>query len=124
MATNGKYVLGVSELHTDVSPYPTTLYKISGAKLVKVKKISNHAHAFQTVGKKFYYTDYTGDSMRTARLYRMNANGTGKKLLGTFRSSDKYGTVYVTNITSSSCRVYIDGKNYKYTYKTEKLRKI
>ena len=124
VAANGKYVIAVSEYHTDASPYPTTLFQISHGKLKKIKKLTNGGFAFTSIGKHMYYVSYTDDYMKKAKLYRIKADGSAKKLLGTFKSSNEYGGVYVTDVKKTLCKLSIDGEPYQYTYKTKKLKKL
>ncbi len=124
-ARYGKYVVGAKEYRTDVAPYTLTLYKITSKGLSRVKKLTSYGKSPTFAGGKLYYVVYPKDSMEKATLYRCSAkNGKSKKLIKTFKSSQKYTGVYIYDITSKSCKVSKDNKIYKYTYKTNKLTKL
>ncbi len=121
---SGKYVLGQNEYRTDISPYPITLYKIKSSGLSKVKKLTNLGTSGTFIGKKIYYVQYQNKLMSKATLYRCDLSGSNKKAIQTFKTSSKYGEVSVSNITSKSCDVYKNGKMYRYTYSTKKMKRI
>lgn len=121
---SGKYVVGQNEYRSDVSPYRVTVYKITSSGLKKVKKLGENCRAEIYVNGKLYYTEYSDNYMKKAILYRSNPDGSGRKKLGTFTTSGKYGEVMVGKITAKYCYVYKEGQTYKYTYKTKKLKKI
>lgn len=121
---SGKYVIGQNEYRTDVGPYPITLYKIKSSGPSKIKKLTNYGGSGTFIGKKLYYVEYDGMLMRKATLYRCSLNGSNKKAIKTFKTSAKYESITVSNITSKSCDIYKDGGPYRYTYSTKKMRKL
>lgn len=123
-ARSGNYAVGQNEYRTDVGAYPITLYKIKNSGLSKVKKLTSFGRSATFAGNKLYYVHYSNKYMRKATLYRCNRNGTNRKAIKTFTASQKYDVVLITNITSKSCDVYKDGKNYRYHYSTKKMKKI
>ena len=124
-AQSGKYVVAQNEFRSDVSPYPITVYKITSSGLKKERKLTSKGFAPTYVGSKLYYVSYTDESMKTCRLYRCNANGSKKKMLKKFTAPGEWGCVYVTDITSKSCRVIMNfSEEYKYTYATGKMKKL
>lgn len=120
----GKYVVGQNAYRTDVSAYPITLYKIQSSGLKKIKKLTSHGWEPTFAGGKLYYAASPDNIMRKVTLYRCNLNGSGRKKIKTFSTSQKYGQVSIFNITSKSCEVYKDGNHYRYTYVTNKMKKI
>lgn len=124
VAHHGKYVVGQNEYRTQADPYPITLYKIKSSGLKKVKKLSSKGWEPIFVGDKLYYMEYANHQMSKGTLYRCNLNGSGRKKIKTFSTSKKYDSVSVTNITAKSCDVSKEGKWYRYTYKTKKMKRI
>lgn len=121
---NGKYVVAQNEYRTDVSPYRATVYKITSSGLKKVRKLGENCHAETYVKGKLYYAEYPGNYMDKVILYRCNPDGSGRKKLGTFTTSAKYGEVMVSKFTAKYCYIYKESQTYKYTYKTKKLKKV
>lgn len=121
---NGKYVVAQNEYRTDVSPYRVTVYKITSSGLKKVRKLGENCHAETYVKGKLYYAEYPGKYMDKVVLYRSNPDGSGRKKLGTFTTSAKYGEVMVSKFTAKYCYIYKESQTYKYTYKTKKLKKV
>jgi len=62
--------------------------------------------------------------MKKVTLYRSNLNGSGRRKIKTFSTSQQYGQVLIYNITSKSCEANKDGKVYRYTYATKKMKRI
>lgn len=124
ITNSGKYVLTQDEYRSDVSPYQTSLYRITANGMKKVKTLSKRCFGCRFVGDKLYYTDYGGDYMEKVTLYKCNRDGSGKKKLAFFETDSEYGAIYVTEITSKYCVIMKDDATYRYTYKTKKLKKI
>lgn len=120
----GKYVIGQNEYRTDVSAYPITLYKVQSSGLKKIKKLSSYGWEPTFAGRKLYYVSGTDSSMKKVTLYHCNLNGSGRRKIKTFSTSQQYGQVLIYNITSKSCEVNKDGKVYRYTYATKKMKRI
>ena len=119
----GDYFVADRYYRTDVSPVPIDLYKATAKGVRKIKTLSKRGMSGEFINKRIYYTVYSKD-MKTCSLYRCKPNGKGKKKLGTFKTNDKYGMVYVNEITPTYCKVFKNEKTYKYTYKTRKLARI
>ncbi len=129
----GDYMLLDMKFRTDVSPAPYLLCKISGSKLKKVKQLTPATMGVTLVGNKFYYLEYTDKKTEygyTSRdpqkgtLYCCNVNGNKRVKLGRFVGKQKYGQIFVSEITSKDCKIMLDGVNYRYNYKTKKKTKI
>lgn len=119
------YVVAQTEFRTDISPYPLIIYKITASGgLSKVTKLTSYGRNGCFISGKLYYTSYPKNSVSQATLYRCNPNGSKKQKIKTFSASKKYGEVVVTKITAKYCDVYIEGKNYRYTYATKKTKKL
>lgn len=117
----GKNVIGRKEFRSDVSPYTLRICKLNNSGITKGKKLSVRGHSETYVGNKLYYVSYANDRMEKATLYKTSANGTNRKKIATFTSSDEYGELYITDITSKNCTVYMDGWTYKYIYATKRM---
>ena len=107
-------------LRSDVSPFKASICKFSSGKLKKVKSLGNYCFGGDIRGSYIYYTVSPSAAARSATVYRIRLNGTGRKKLGKISKSISY----VYNFTSKSCDVNIKGTSYRFTYKTQKLRKI
>lgn len=120
----GDYVVLDMKFRTDVSTAPYILCKISGSTLKKVKQLSQAALSVNIVGNKLYYIDYSNKNMSAGTFYRCNVDGSKKEKLGSFKCSNKYGMISVSEVTSKDCVLYMDGASYRYNYKTKKKTKL
>ena len=121
----GKYVLVDRDFRSDVSPSCHLLYKITSDGLKKVKKLAEYCHTAAFAGNKLFYSSYAKrSSMKKVTIYRCKYTGSGRKKIGTISASGKYSMVIPYEFTSTYCKVSMNGKNYRYTYKTKKLKKI
>lgn len=121
------------EFRTDVSPTSYMIYRLSKNGIKKLRKLSSSCNSPVIVSGKLYYMEYPDKKkegnityylMSKGIFYRCGLDGKGKKKLGTFQSKSEYGEIFVSDITSKNCVVMIDSKQYKYTYKTKKLKAI
>ena len=107
-------------LRTDVSPFKASIYKFSSGKLKKVKSLGNYCLGGAVSGKYIYYALAPSAAAKSATVYRIKLNGTGRKSFGKISKP----VTYAHNFTSKSCVLSIKGTEYRYTYKTKKLKKI
>lgn len=124
MIHSGKYVLTQDEFRSDVSPYQTSLYRLTANGMKKVKTLAKRCFGCRFLGDKVYYTDYAGEYMDKVTIYRCNKDGSGKKKLGYFETDTEYGMIQVKEFSSKYCVIVMDDITYRYTYKTKKLKKI
>lgn len=122
----GKYVVVREQYHLEgskESPNPKSLWKFTSSGLKKIKTLTKSGFAAEFAGNKLYYTHFTkySSGQKKAILYRCNANGSGKKKLGTFKAK---GFLAVYGFTSKNCIVDNDKGTYRYTYSTKKKKKI
>ena len=117
----GKYMVGEKQYHTDVSAVQQDLYKSTRNGLKKIKRLAKWGLNTQIVGKKIYYISYTDRNMRKGTIYRCNLDGSKRKKLGTFTTTQQYGQLIAREYTSKYCTIYKDGNSYRYTYKTKNL---
>ena len=118
----GKTVVGKEDLVTDVSPYQTSLYKITSKKLKKVKELGyTIAPAF--ADGKLYYAKY--DSAAAKKITLLETSLKGKKLDTIKTFSLKKGGLIVHYINDKFCvGTGLNGKfngSQIYTYKTDKI---
>ena len=124
---SGAYVVAQNELHTDVSPYKISLYKITSTGLSKVKVVAKKTMGATFVGKKLYYAVYEDEGMQYASLYRCTKKGTKVKRLGQFGNGKS--VVMFAEFTAKDCLVsFYSGtaspKLYRYTYSTMNLTPV
>ena len=134
VATNGsKYVVGGNTYRSDVGPSKYTLYRMNASgKMVKVKVLTKYGLSPKMTSKYIYYASGSKNLSKIG-VYRCKAT-TGKsvKKLGGMWKAKKYswgdaGMVLTPKVTSKYCLVTFQGGktgNYKYTYKTKKLKKL
>ena len=120
----GKYVVAANEYRSDVSPYRISLYKIIPAGLTKVKKLSSYGFKEGFINGKLYYSSYPRGSVGNTTLYRCNPNGSNRKKLASFATDEAFGEVFISEVTSTSCNVFIYGKTYRYDYETKQMTEI
>lgn len=126
---SGKYVIAQNEYRSDVSPYKTTLYKITADGLKKIKVLTKSGFGANLIGKKWYYVSYPdmneyGYSMKRAVLYKCNVDGTGKKKVAELTTDSEYDQIIIQEVTSEYCTYYSNDGIYKYTYATKKKEKV
>lgn len=121
-----QYALARNEYKSDVSPSKWGLYKVSSNGDIQfLKTLGTSISSAKFAGGKIYYGKYTSKDMNKVTIYRCETNGSGVKNLGTISfSSSSYDMVMPYGFTSTYCKVYHDGKEYKYTYSTKKLTKL
>lgn len=131
-SNGGKYVVGENTYRTDVGPTKLTLYKVNGkGEMKKVKTLAKHGFGAAIVGKYIYFGS-GNDRMSKMKVYRCKLNGKSKKKLGGTWKGPKLpwggrGMVLPQSFTKTNCIVSFSGsetKNYLYTYKTKKLKRL
>lgn len=126
----GKYMLTANYLPTDISPYPTYIYKITSKGIEKIKKLGQDTTQAQFVGGKIYYAKYPSDaSIHEMSIYRCDLNGKNAKVLFKAKAADESGYVMLQKVTVKSIE-YVDVPNegdpvyYRFDMKTEKITEI
>ena len=132
LATNGgRFVVASNTRRTDVGPQKLSLYEISpNGKMAKVRTLAKHGLNPTIIGKSIYFGSGTSNLSKIG-VYRCKINGSGKVKLGGPWKAKPYdwggGMVLTPKIKSKYCIVIFQGAktgNYKFTYKTKKLKKL
>lgn len=128
---NGQYAVSEPSFRTDVSGSRQDLFKFTKNGLKKVKVLSKYGWCARKVGKYFYYIEYPEkysnlDAYRMDKgvVYRCKANGSGKKKIVSISAKEENSQIIVGTVTGKYLEYYMDGKNYRYTFKTKKTTKI
>lgn len=120
---SGKYVISLGDMRDGTAIHSTlTLWKITASGLKKVKILDKNVGLAEFSGNKLYYQVYKDGSGREVLLYRCNVDGTNKKKLAAFKVSGKEGSADIMSVGPDACVVYLDGRHWKYTYATKKLK--
>lgn len=95
-------------------------YTNSGLKQTKaVCKLTNSNNVLTYAGRKLYFCKVNKAATKLS-IYRCSENGSNLKRLRTFRGQ----SLYVQEFRSKYCILSMNSYMYKYTYKTNKLRKL
>lgn len=123
----GQYIYGyISDGH-DSSRMPVYIWKASGTKVKKVRKLCDYsAGALPVVNKKIYFGTNPGGNNSVLYVYRSNLNGTGRKKLFTLKSDG--GSLSLEKVEKNIITVteHINQSEVKHEYnmKTGKLSKV
>ena len=129
-SNSGQYAITQDEFRSDVSPFKTSLYKLTNSGMKKIKTLTKHGMSAHFINNKIYYADYPldgkddGAGMSQLDIYVCDKNGDNPKLLGTVKDETEYGTVYVLKMKAGYCEVMMTDGNYRFTYDTQQLKKI
>lgn len=113
--TGGAYAVGRAHTVTDVSPCERYVYKISGAKLSKVRQIATYGYSCRYVGGKLFFSSSKDVGMKETSLMRASRDGSSPECLGTWKGRN---IVVVLSYAEDSCIVSLDAKDYRYVYDT------
>lgn len=104
---SGKYAVGYyKNLAGDPSPSSLCMVNLSSGRITRLGKGCD----IKFMGGKIYYASSVNSY--TMQIIRRNANGSGKKVLKTIKTSKKNRLTYVGNITKHSARCYIIGNQW------------
>lgn len=125
------YFVGTKKINNfTFMPQELSIYKYKSNKLTKVKRLTKYGGSCKVIGKNIYYVEYFNSSRGNYSkviIYKCKKNGSAKKKVMEIKPKivdGVYESIYVSNITSKSCKVRKGNNIYKYTYKTKKYKKI
>ena len=103
---SGKYAVGYLTLAGDPSSSSLCMMNLSSGKITRLGRGCD----IKFIGGKIYYASSVNSY--TMQIIRRNANGSGRKLLKTIKTSRRNRLTYVGNITKHSARCYIVGNQW------------
>ena len=99
-----RYAIGYTDIAGDPSPSSLCMFNLSSRKLTRIGKGCD----IKFIGNKIYYAAVK--NKYTMQIIRRNANGCGKRVLKTIKTSRNNKLTYVGNITKHSVKCYIISK--------------
>lgn len=127
---SGKYLIAANYQPTDISPFPSYIYKITSKGFQKIKKLGQNTAQAQFVGNKVYYAKFPNDgSINEMSVCSCGVTGKNTKVVFRVKSQDEQGYVMLQNVDKNAI-VYVDvpvNKDpvyYRFDMKTEKTTQI
>lgn len=100
----GRYAIGYMDIAGDPSPSSLCMFNLSSRKITRIGKGCD----IKFIGNKIYYAAVK--NKYTMQIIRRNANGSGKRVVKTIKTSRNNSLTYVGNITEHSVKCYIISK--------------
>lgn len=115
---SGQYLYAMSN-SGDPIPLPLYVYNCKTGKTTTISKISQHV---SISGKKVYYSEYVkqdGSGDNTFRIRSCRRDGKNKKTV-----VSKLNATFVKKMSAKYIYFYHQGKDYRYTVKTQKKQRL
>ena len=127
---SGKYLIAANYQPTDISPFPSYIYKITSKGFQKIKKLGQNTTQAQFVGDKVYYAKFPNDgNINEMSVWVCDVTGKNAKTVFRVAAQDANGYVMLETVDKNSI-VYVDVPvdgdpvYYRFDMKTEKTTQI